>query len=350
MSGGVDSAVSAYLLKQKGCKVVGAFVKAWEPEFLPCTGTRDRLEAMRVAAHLGIPFVTYDLGDIYKREVVDPFIREYKAGRTPNPDVLCNRAIKFGAFWERAQADGADYIATGHYAQIKEAYSGQRTVDSQRSSLNAIRYTLNTSRDSAKDQTYFLWTLTQGDLVHALFPVGGLLKSEVREIARRSGLPNAARKDSQGLCFLGHVDMRSFLKRYLPVQAGMIYHTSGTPLGEHEGAWFYTVGEHISLGGSGVRRYIVAKDVAKNELIVSEAPMRDVGRLSCTLADISWVREVPDARKTYDVQTRYHGPHNKARIVENTVTFDVPTLAVPGQSLVVYDPQTGECMGGGIIG
>ena len=173
LSGGVDSAVSAYLLKKQGYKVVGAFIKVWEPEWLPCTSGADRLDAMRVAAHLGIPFHTYDLAEEYKTEVVDYFIDEYRVGRTPNPDVMCNRAIKFGAFWERARTDGADMIATGHYAQNIEG--------------KLVR-----GIDPTKDQSYFLWMLTQDDLAHALFPVGGFLKSEVRKIAAEAGLPKSA--------------------------------------------------------------------------------------------------------------------------------------------------------------
>src|SRR3989344_5616199 len=258
LSGGVDSAVSAYLLKKQGYRVMGVFIKGWEPDFLPCTGAEDRLSAMRVAAHLQIPFVTYDLSEEYKRDVVDYFVSEYKAGRTPNPDVMCNRAIKFGVFWKRAQAEGADMIATGHYAQIKH-----RTQNLE----------LAASRDSEKDQTYFLWTLTHNDLAHTLFPVGGFNKSDVRALAREARLPNAERKDSQGLCFLGHVDMRAFLKRYLPTTVGPIYDSGGTKIGEHEGMWFYTIGEHIPLGGLEKRQYIVEKDAQKNSLVVSEKPL-----------------------------------------------------------------------------
>ena len=253
LSGGVDSAVSAYLLKKEGYRVVGVFLKAWEPDFLPCTGARDRLEAMRVAAHLGIPFTTYDLEEEYKKDVVDVFVEEYRRGRTPNPDVLCNRAIKFGAFWEKAKADGADMIATGHYASRK---------------LEDGSWKLEASKDKEKDQTYFLWTLNQDDLAHSLFPVGGYEKSEVRKIAEKARLPNAERKDSQGLCFLGHVDMRSFLKRYIPAKPGSLYGTNGEIVGEHEGATFYTVGERVSVRTGGKKMYVVAKDTSLNTLTV----------------------------------------------------------------------------------
>ena len=217
LSGGVDSAVSAYILKKEGYRVIGAFIKGWEPDFLPCTGADDRLQAMRVAVHLDIPFATVDLEAAYKRDVVDYFVSEYRAGRTPNPDVMCNRAIKFGAFWRYATLKGADFIATGHYARNVSTAAG---------------FTLCASKDTEKDQTYFLWTLTQDDLSHALFPVGALSKPEVRAIAQKAKLPNADRKDSQGLCFLGHVDMKAFLKRYVPSKSGdIIYGSTGEKIG-----------------------------------------------------------------------------------------------------------------------
>lgn len=296
LSGGVDSAVSAYLLKKEGYRVVGAFVKVWEPPWLSCTSREDRLSAMRVAAHLEIPFVTYDCADIYKREVVDAFVAEYQAGRTPNPDVLCNRAIKFGALWERAQADGADMIATGHYAQKQ---------------VLGARFQLLASVDKAKDQTYFLWMLTQDDLAHALFPVGGMLKSEVREVARRAKLPNAARRDSQGLCFLGHVDMKEFLMRELGVG--------------RDDPRLYTVGEKVNGA------YVMGRGEVRTLLI----------------EHTNWINTAPLGRVL--VQIRYHGPFHDAVIDGTSVMFTKPVLAAPGQSLVVYDANTGECRGGGII-
>ncbi|MFQ5541083.1 MAG: tRNA 2-thiouridine(34) synthase MnmA, partial [Candidatus Paceibacteria bacterium] len=262
LSGGVDSAVSALLLKREGYRVVGAFIKVWEPDFLPCTSLEDRLSAMRVAAHLEIPFVSYDLAEEYKKSVVDYFIGEYKAGRTPNPDVMCNRTIKFGAFWERARADGADFIATGHYAQrIKNSdFVNHYNPHLIENSDLRNHYRLYRGVDETKDQSYFLWTLTQDDLSHALFPIGGVKKSAVRRIASKAGLPNAGRKDSQGLCFLGHVDMREFLKHYLPVKRGSIYGTGGEKLGAHDGVAFYTIGQRVSLS-TGEKMYVVGKDV-----------------------------------------------------------------------------------------
>ena len=333
LSGGVDSAVSAYLLKKQGYRVVGAFIKGWEPDFLPCTGVEDRLSAMRVAAHLGIPFVTYDLEKEYKRDVVDYFVSEYRAGRTPNPDVMCNRAIKFGAFWEKAKADGADCIATGHYA------------------LNVFddgAWRLRTSADAGKDQTYFLWTLTQDDLSHTLFPVGGLEKPAVRAVAREAGLPNAGRKDSQGLCFLGHVDMKAFLKRYLPSTPGVVRDERGAVLGEHDGAWFYTLGQHIDLGGQAERRYVVSKDATKNELVVSGTPLGERPHTEFPLTDVNWISGTPpdgEIRARY----RYRQPFLSAHVKNDSVRFKTPQLIAPGQSVVFYDANERMCLGGGVL-
>lgn len=360
LSGGVDSAVSAYLLKKEGYRVVGVFLKAWEPDFLPCTGARDRLEAMRVAAHLGIPFMTYDLGEEYKREVVDYFIDEYRHGRTPNPDVLCNRTIKFGAFWREAKKDGADMIATGHYAQNK---------------LKAESWQLEASRDSEKDQTYFLWTLTQDDLSHSLFPVGGYEKSDVRRLAREAGLPNAERKDSQGLCFLGHVDMEAFLKRYLPVKKGNVVDETGAIIGGHDGVWFYTLGQRHGFSRAHEKRlYVVGKDSKKNELTVSENGTADNGATHFTLADMNWISGHPE-KGSITARFRYRGERVPISILGNIAVFDTPQLVAPGQSLVfyaqasegntghrmssvserttsessAYDEEGKQCLGGGII-
>lgn len=328
LSGGVDSAVSAYLLKKEGYRVVGVFIKGWEPDFLPCTGAEDKLSAMRVAAHLGIPFVAYDLEEEYKREVVDYFIAEYKAGRTPNPDVVCNRAIKFGAFWEKAKADGADFIATGHYA-VND--NGKMCV----------------SKDGEKDQTYFLWTLTQDDLSHSFFPVGEMEKKEVRAIAEEAGLPNAARKDSQGLCFLGHVDMKEFLKRYIPPETGVILNEQGRKIGEHEGVWFYTLGQHINLGGAGERLYVVSKDIRENALVVSPNPIGEEARETYEISNANWISGMPRKGK-FLARYRYRGELVPANIDGARVIFEKPTLVAPGQSMVFYNLDERECAGGGI--
>ena len=196
ISGGVDSAVSAALLKEQGYDVVGVFIRTWHPDFIECNEEDERLDAMRVAAHLDIPFLTFDFSDVYKKEVADYMISEYKAGRTPNPDVMCNKEIKFGAFLDKAISMGADYVATGHYADNKD--------------LKLLK-----NKDISKDQSYFLWTLKQGQLRKILFPIGHLKKTQVRVLAKKFGLPVAEKKDSQGICFLGVVDLKVFLKHYI---------------------------------------------------------------------------------------------------------------------------------------
>jgi tRNA-specific 2-thiouridylase len=343
LSGGVDSAVSAYLLKKQGYRVVGAFIRGWEPDFLPCTGAEDRLSAMRVAAHLEIPFVMYDLENEYKKEVVDYFVSEYKMGRTPNPDVVCNRAIKFGAFWEKAKADGADCIATGHYA-INSARTGH--------------FDLEVSEDTEKDQTYFLWTLTQADLVHSLFPVGAMKKNEVRNIARDALLPNALRKDSQGLCFLGHVDMKAFLKRYIPSREGVVRSESGEQIGVHEGVWFYTLGQHLDLGGLTERRYVVKKDPVKNELTVSATPLGESTTRSFEVSNVNWISDIAGEVKILG-RYRYRGPLLAAtvkcakpgfRTGKCEVQFEDAQLIAPGQSVVFYDELGRTCLGGAVVG
>src|SRR3989344_860547 len=228
LSGGVDSAVSAALLKEAGHSVVGAFIKIWRPEFIECPWQKERLDAMRVGAHLGIPFREIDLSDEYKKDVIDDMIANYTRGITPNPDVLCNRHIKFGAFKEWAHAGGADLVASGHYARIVKTGN---------------RFQLHRGKDTHKDQSYFLWRLTEKDLETTLFPVGGFTKPEVRALAEKFGLPVATKKDSQGLCFVGEVTMRDFLARYIDLKQGKVLDEAGAVIGEHDGAALYTLGE-----------------------------------------------------------------------------------------------------------
>jgi tRNA-specific 2-thiouridylase len=331
LSGGVDSAVSAYLLKRQGYKVVGAFIKGWEPDFLPCTGVRDRLEAMRVAAHLDIPFVTYDLEKEYKAGVVDYFVNEYRRGKTPNPDVMCNRVIKFGAFWEKAKADGADFIATGHYA-VKQVLGD--------------RFQFAVSEDKEKDQTYFLWTLGQEDLEHSLFPVGGLQKEEVRRLALEANLPNASRADSQGLCFLGHVDMHAFLKRYIPSEKGQVLDESGDIIGEHDGAWFYTLGQRMALNMK-VRQYVVAKDIGKNSLTVSPSLAPEKPQRSFKISGTNWITGTEG--KNMLGRFRYRQPLMPIRLKGGTVSFEKSQMIASGQSLVFYSADGKICLGGAVI-
>jgi tRNA-specific 2-thiouridylase len=225
LSGGVDSAVSAALLKEQGFEVVGVFIKTWHPDFLECNEEEERIDAMRVAAYLDIPFLTFDFEDVYKKEVADYMIEEYKSGRTPNPDVMCNKEVKFGAFLKKAISMGADFVATGHYAIAigGENYSAflQSTTGPFRVHNFPHRLLLR-SPDSTKDQSYFLWTLTQDQLSRIIFPVGNLKKTQVRKLAKKFKLPVALKKDSQGICFLGAVDLKDFLKHYIKEKRGVV--------------------------------------------------------------------------------------------------------------------------------
>lgn len=376
LSGGVDSAVSAALLKKQGYEVVGVFVKTWHPDFFVCNEEEERRDAMRVAARLGIPFLSFDFEDIYKKEVTDYMIREYKRGRTPNPDVMCNKEIKFGAFFKKALALGADYVATGHYARIDCSLEG--IGDSKKSKLQPKAYNLKTSPDVAKDQSYFLWTLRQEQLEKILFPIGHLKKTEVRKLAKKFNLPVAEKKDSQGICFLGAVDLKEFLKHYIKPQRGKVLNEKGEEIGFHDGVAFHTLGERhgfsIAKKSPNDRAYyVVGKDVGKNILVVSQDPLRPTGTSlfppgrsggSLKLENTNWIlarphsggSQIPEENKRYTAQIRYHGEllpcrvkcakSNFAHFAQ--ITFEKPVLAASGQSCVVYDG--GICLGGGVIG
>ncbi len=328
LSGGVDSAVSAALLQQQGYDVTGAFIKIWRPEFIECPWQKERLDAMRVCAHLGILFKEIDLSDIYKKEVIDDMIRNYESGITPNPDILCNRHIKFGAFKDWALSQGADLIATGHYARLENGEL-HRGVDPQ------------------KDQSYFLARLTKEDLAHTLFPVGGYTKTQVRALAERFKLPVARKHDSQGLCFVGEVSMRDFLARYINLKQGPVVDTEGNVIGEHDGAALYTLGERhgfrIHTQSAHTKpHFVVGIDTATNTLVVSTDLSRAYTR-SCGLSDILWHTEVSEA----DAQARYREKPVHVRIAGETVYFDDQHLAPPGQTLAFYDGS--RLVGSGIL-
>jgi len=340
LSGGVDSSVSAALLKEAGYDVTGVFIKVWSPDFLECTWKEDRRDAMRVCAELGIPFKTLDLEKEYKQGVVDYMVREYRAGRTPNPDVMCNREVKFGAFLAWAKEQGADFIATGHYAQnIFNTETG--------------KYELWAGVDAEKDQSYFLWTLTQEDLKHVLFPIGHLHKSQVRERAEKFGLPTAAKKDSQGLCFLGKLDMRDFLKHFVDEKPGKALDAQGKEVGVHEGAFFYALGQrHGFEAVNGVPQYVIAKNVEKNTITVGPDPLAAQEKNTFTLEQKNWISGNPGAEDIYWGRNRYRQELFQCRIEDETVTFlETISLAPSGQSFVVYEKH-GEglvCRGGGVI-
>src|SRR3989344_673936 len=336
LSGGVDSAVSAALLKEVGHRVVGAFIKIWRPEFIECPWQKERLDAMRVCAHFGIPFKEIDLSDEYKKAVIDDMIGNYNAGRTPNPDVLCNAHIKFGAFKEWARAQGADFVATGHYARIIR---------------NEGRFELHRGIDTNKDQSYFLWRLTERDLATTLFPIGGFTKPEVRALAEKFCLPVAKKHDSQGLCFVGEVTMRDFLARYIDLKKWKVLDERGVVVGEHDGAALYTLGERhgFRIETSGAReapRFVVATSPDSNTITVAKDAQKAKRRM-VTLSDIQWVNDPPRLPLRAEVQARYRETPLPCTIDGNEAVFDEPHLAPPGQSLVIYDGQ--RLLGGGVI-
>lgn len=342
MSGGVDSSVAALLLKEQNHDITGCFIKGWYPPGVVCDWKEDRRDAIRVCAKLGIPFITIDAEKEYKRRVVDYMINEYRACRTPNPDVMCNKNIKFGLFLKKARKFGADFIATGHYARLKNGKLFQ-------------------SKDKNKDQSYFLWSLKQKQLKYCMFPVGNLLKSEVKEIARKNNLHTAGKRESMGICFIGEFNIVDFLKKYIKPRKGKIISIDGKTIGEHEGIMFYTIGQRhgFSRGGlsgqGGIPYYIVAKDTKKNLLIVSDkAEESKHYKKEVEIKNMNWISGKPplsDVRrptKLFRARIRYRQPLQSCRIKNHKIIFSKPQRAVTsGQSLVIYDGQI--MLGGGII-
>ena len=341
LSGGVDSSVAALRLKEAGYRVVGAFIKIALPEMPGCTALDDRISAMRTAAALEIPFYEVDLTEIYRTRVIEFLTREYAAGRTPNPDVLCNRDIKFGAFLTWAMEDGADCIATGHYAQ--------------RSDRNGRPHLLQ-SVDDAKDQTYFLWQISEEKLSRTLLPIGDMRKDEVRAYAKMHGLHTAKRPDSQGLCFLGAVDMKDFLKEHLELSEGDVVTADGTRIGYHPGIPLFTTGERHGFVITDERYrktplYVLSKDVKHNRLVVGrEFPCAAGGTIRA--AETSFIHNAAPSDGAYLIRIRHTG-----RLIPATLTFSNGAFtaafseeirgAAAGQSVVVYDRN--ECLGGGIL-
>lgn len=362
VSGGVDSSVSAALLKEQGYNIVGVFILTWQPDFIECTWRDERRDAMRVCAHLDIPFLECDAEEAYKKGVADYMIEEYKKGNTPNPDVMCNREVKFGVFWDFAKKHGADYIATGHYAvrsEIKNSSLKATGVGARRAKrgrdkeLEEKLFLMKQSPDKSKDQSYFLWTLTQADLEHTLFPVGNLNKTKVRKLAEKYKLPTATKKDSQGVCFLGPLDMKDFLAHYIKPQKGDVLNEKGEVIGTHEGALFFTVGERHGFTITKQKTnsnplYVIGKDLKNNTITVSETITKNsYNKKSFEIKNINWISEIPKENKHYTAQIRYHGEQLPCKIKSNSIVFDKPTLISPGQSIVVYDRDV--CIGGGIV-
>jgi tRNA-uridine 2-sulfurtransferase len=344
MSGGVDSAVAALLLKRAGYDVVGLFMKNWEDDDSDqyCSTREDLIDAAAAADVIGVELEAVNFAAEYKDRVFADFLSEYRAGRTPNPDVLCNAEIKFKAFLDHAMALGAARIATGHYARVFE---------------KGGRYELHRGADPSKDQSYFLHRLTQAQLAKVVFPVGDLMKSEVRRIAREAALPNHAKKDSTGICFIGERPFREFLNRYLPREPGAIVTPQGMRVGTHIGLAFYTIGQRkgIGIGGAGDAWYVAQKDPVSNCLIVVQGHDNPLlFKRSLNAQGASWISgEAPQAGSSHSAKTRYRqvdAPCLVARSEgdEIAVEFAQPQWAVtPGQSVVLYDGAV--CLGGAVI-
>lgn len=299
LSGGVDSAVSAALLKEQGAEVTGVFIKGWYPPGMPCTWATERRDAMRVAARLHISFLTLDAGAEYKKHVIEYLLAEYRAGRTPNPDVMCNREVKFGTFYRFAKEHGADAIATGHY------------------------------RAGEKDQSYFLWAVPKDILEATIFPVGSKDKSKVRALAKKFNLPVAEKKDSQGICFLGSISVKEFLEQ---------------EFGNDNPALLYTIGQRVEGG------YVIGKDVGKKEITVSKTRTRGVREIRFT--DANWFdlpAQAGDSARVIEAQYRYRGPRSTGRVEGDQFISSelLPEMPAPGQSIVFY--RDDELIGGGII-
>ncbi|OGN07360.1 MAG: tRNA 2-thiouridine(34) synthase MnmA [Candidatus Yanofskybacteria bacterium RIFCSPHIGHO2_02_FULL_38_22b] len=362
MSGGVDSSVAAALLKKQGYDVVGVFMKPWSPvietrdkrqETSFCLWRQDREDAMRAAAVLGIPLLTWDFSREYKKEVGDYMIREYKAGRTPNPDVMCNKEIKFGLFLKMALKEGADFIATGHYIKIKKSKIKNQNNKSKFKNI----YRLFKAKYLNKDQSYFLWTLTQKQLKHCLFPIGRYTKPEVRKMAKKFGLSNHDKKDSQGVCFIGQLDMKEFLKKYIKSRAGKIIDLAGKQVGTHDGASYYTIGQRHGLNiGNGQGPYFVTgKDIKKNIIYVSNKATSDKRQAtSMIVKKVNWVGERPKLSVKLEVKIRYRSESIPVIISLRNSAYQLTSLpayqlksVTPGQSAVFYRGE--EMLGGGII-
>lgn len=368
MSGGVDSSVTAGILKDQGYHVVGVHLRCWN---IDGCAEADAEDARRAAETLGIPFYVFDFEKEYRQRVVDYMVQGYKKGITPNPDVMCNHEIKFGMFFERAMAMGADYVATGHYVKLskkkarntKYEIRNKRAVSKQGKEKQVTVYGLQSAADSDKDQSYFLWMLTQKQLAHCLFPLGDLIKkTDVRRLAKKYKLPNALKKDSQGVCFLGQISLPEFLDEFITPKKGKIVSADGKVLGEHTGAHKFTIGQRkgLGVGGSPVPLYVAAKDIKKNTITLAPEDNEALLCSKVTLTDVNIiaggslnnVTKLLSGAEVY-VRIRYRQPLFKARFVGASLVFKEPQKFVaPGQSAVFYGadlPAGRQVLGGGVI-
>jgi tRNA-specific 2-thiouridylase len=346
MSGGVDSSVAAFVLKEAGYDVTGVFMKNWEEDTPdgPCPATLDRIDAQAVCDMLGIELQCVNFANEYWARVFAHFLDEYRAGRTPNPDILCNKEIKFNAFLQYAQQQGATKIATGHYARIHH----------QDDHIQLLK-----GCDPEKDQSYFLYALSAEQLSHSLFPIGHLPKKEVRQLAQKIGLKNHAKKDSTGICFIGERKFKTFLHEYLPAQPGIIESIDGEVMGHHDGLLFYTLGQRQGLfiggkkGKSEAPWYVARKDLQRNVLIVVQGEHPALFSSALTALSIHWINNPPGFPCQLVAKTRYRQPDQACTLEQIDtqryhVTFTLPQRAItPGQSIVFY--QDDICLGGGII-
>jgi len=346
LSGGVDSSVAAVLLKEQGYEVTGVFMQCWDARADGCKADEDRVYAVKTAAKLGIKFEHLDYRDPYKAKVMEYFLREYRVGRTPNPDVTCNKEIKFGLFFDWALKKGFDYVATGHYARVYKNKSGCRLLK---------------GTDPKKDQSYFLYLLGQKQLAKTLFPVGNLTKSEVRKVAQNKKLPAAERPESMGICFIGEVNIKDFLKKYIPIKIGKVLSVDGEVIGEHDGVWFYTVGQRHGFKLKkyfGKALYVAAKNIDENELVVGGE--KDVRSVSFCVNDIHWISKdfsLPSGGLECSVRIRHLGKIYRCAVSKVTQKTGDEKLQVKlaravfavasGQSAVFYKGQV--VLGGGII-
>lgn len=344
MSGGVDSSVTAALLKEQGYDVTGVYMKNWSQDLpgFQCPWQEDYQDAKRVAVQLGIDFKMYDFEKEYRSRVVDYMIDEYKAGRTPNPDIMCNQEVKFKLFLNAALDDGAELIATGHYSKIIRTNTAAQ---------------LHTAENLDKDQTYFLYRVTENALSKSLMPIGDFkTKAEVRAVAKKYGLATAEKKDSQGICFVGKVGIREFLEQFVTTVPGAIIEQNGATIGQHDGALFYTIGQRHGLNvGGGLPYYVVGKDMAKNEVYVT-TDLQDerLWRRELHLTDLRLINNDDIAAMSgLKVRTRYRAPLVGITNIEKTasgvkIVLDDEVRAItPGQSAVFYADD--RCLGGGIV-